>query len=169
MFINETPFDDNLIKDMGKRFHYYIYRYTLVICAVSILISVIGFINENYVSAIIFLVLALLVPLGLHIVFPQIIKRKTPPIAPISEVIIQRFTFLEDTYLIEMSNQKGYPVLSNHYNTIMNVMQTRKYIIFDAILEQDKQKVSLALVKSGMKEGSAKDLYKFLKKQKEKI
>lgn len=166
MFINKTPFDDNLIQDMGKRFHYYIYRYTVGISVVSIIIAVIGFINQNLVSAILFLILALLVPFGLHVVLPFVIKKKAPPIEPIVEEIIQTFTFLEDTYLIEMSNRKGYAPLSNPYSTIMSVIQTRKYIIFDAILEQDNQKVSLALLKAGMKEGSANDLYKFLKKKK---
>lgn len=164
MFINETPFDERLLKEVGKRFHVVIYRYTIAITLVCLLVAALGFVYQNLPQGIVFASFALLVPLIIHLIMPAILLSKNRKDQPINENIIQTYTFLDDDFLIGSSNQVGYEPLRNPYTSIIKVYQTRDYIIFDAFIdEQNNKQATLALLKSGMVVGDAKVLYKFLK------
>lgn len=166
MFINETPFDERLLKEVSKRFHTVIYRYTIAISVVCLVIAGIGFGYSNLPQGIVFTILALLVPVIIHVLMPLILINKNKMDQPINENIVQQYTFLDDDFLIGTTVQTGHDPLRNPYSSIVSVYQTRDYIIFDAyIAEQNNQQATLALIKSGMVVGEAKDLYKFLKEK----
>lgn len=166
MFINETPFDERLLKEVSKRFHFVVYRYTIMISLMCLVVAGLGFGYQNLPQGIVFTTFALLVPVIIHVFMPLILQSKNKKAQPINENIIQKYTFLDDEFLISTSNQQGYEPLRNPYSSIVKVYQTRDYIIFDSfIAEQNNQQATLALLKSGMVVGEAKELYKFLKEK----
>ena len=116
MFINETPFDERLLKEVGKRFHVVIYRYTIAITLVC-LVAALGFVYQNLPQGIVFASFALLVPLIIHLIMPAILlsKNKKKKTNQLMKTSFKLTPFLDDDFLIGSSNQVGYEPLRNPY------------------------------------------------------
>lgn len=163
MFINTTPFDLKVKKAFNNTYHFVVLKKTLPLAALILVWSVVSFLQEKLTLGIVTLIMAIIIPLTFHLLLPIMImknaKKNGDNDAQFSQGIVQTYTFSDDVIRVTSNHTSVQgKVLTLNYSDINKVSRVPGFIIF-----MTKDNLGHALSAAGMENGTARDLYKFLK------